>query len=199
MPDDISVIATRRLRIAPFGAAHLTERYVAWLNDKALMKYSEQRHRAHTLESCRRYWQSFAGSPNFFWAIEEVEEGLGHIGNVNAYCDRRNLVADIGLLIGEPAAAGRHYGLEAWLGVADFLFRRQGMRKVTGGCIAENAAMVRIMEKAGMVPDGVRARQYLVDGREVDLVHRAFFRSAWETWRQDAGHPARQYLVREPS
>ena len=36
-----SSILTPRLRIEPFSASHLTERYVGWLNDAETMRFSE--------------------------------------------------------------------------------------------------------------------------------------------------------------
>ncbi|MBN2397764.1 MAG: N-acetyltransferase, partial [Deltaproteobacteria bacterium] len=62
-------IRTERLLITPFGKRHLTRCYVDWLNDPLLMRFSRQRHKRHTIASCRDYWQSFEGTPNYFWAI----------------------------------------------------------------------------------------------------------------------------------
>ncbi len=174
-----SDIETPRLRIVRFGAAHLTPRYVAWLNDPVVVQYSEQRHRRHTMESCRQYMESFEGTPHFFWAILLKEPQGEHIGNINAYVDTANSVADVGILIGEQARWGKGYGLEAWLGVCDFLLRERGLRKVTAGTVAVNGAMRTIMKKAGMVEDGGRARQYLWNGKEVDAVYGALFRETW--------------------
>ena len=39
--------------------------------------------------------------------------------------------------------------------------------------------MLKIMQRAGMKEDGVRRRHYLVEGREVDVVHMAFFKEDW--------------------
>ena len=122
-------IRTKRLLIEPFNERHLTKQYVGWLNDSMLMRFSEQRHKTHTLESCCAYWQSFAGTPNYFWAIEEVQAGLGHIGNINAYADKNNLLADVGILIGEKQALNKRYGSEAWVGVSDFLFQKAELVK----------------------------------------------------------------------
>ena len=127
------MIQTKRLRLYPFAERHLTAQYVAWLNDSDLMHFSEQRYRSHTIESCRSYWLSFAGSANFFWAIEEVEAGLGHIGNLNAYIDVQNGLADSGVLIGEKRGQGRGYALEAWLAVCNFLFQERKIRKISLG------------------------------------------------------------------
>ncbi|MFZ5571684.1 MAG: GNAT family N-acetyltransferase [Thermodesulfobacteriota bacterium] len=171
-------IQTKRLSMTPFTERHINDRYLGWLNDKTLMRYSEQRHRRHTRESALEYLRSFHGSSNYFWAIEEIPDGLGHIGNINAYVDRNNLVADIGILIGEPAARKKGYGLEAWKGVCGFLLGELGMRKITAGTMARNLPMIHLMQRAGMIPDGIRKRHYLLEGLEVDILHMAVFQTA---------------------
>lgn len=175
-----SEIRTKRLLITPFSKSHLHQKYVEWLNDPELMRYSEQRHKKHDLESCRDYWQSFEGTPNYFWAIEETEIGFGHIGNINAYVNEKNLLADVGILIGAREAQNKHYGIEAWIGVCQFLFYDARIRKITAGAMSKNIPMLRIMSKVGMIDDGVRKRQYLFENQEVDIVHMALFREQWE-------------------
>jgi len=168
-------IKTERLVLAPFQERHLTAHYVAWLNDRQLMRYSEQRHKIHSAETCRVYWQSFSGTPNFFWAIEEQQKGYGHIGNINAYINEWNQLADIGIVVGEQKARGQGYALEAWRAVCEYLFDSVGVRKITAGAMANNAAMLKLMQRSGMVEDGVRRRHYVSDGIEVDIVYRALF------------------------
>ncbi len=175
-----SPIETARLHIVPFSEEYLTERYVGWLADPEVVRYSEQRYRTHTLESCREYYQSFEGTPNYVWAIVAKDESLGHIGNINAYVDDRHGVADCGIMIGERAAWGKGYASEAWVGVANCLFREVGVRKVGAGTLSINKGMLKVMWGTGMVEDGVRLRHYVVDGEEADLVHGAFFREDWD-------------------
>ncbi|MBI3096111.1 MAG: GNAT family N-acetyltransferase [Rhodocyclales bacterium] len=172
-------IITRRLTLAPFAEQFLTRQYVSWLNDPDVVRYSTQRHRKHTLESCRDYWQSYAGTPHHFWAIVEHGQGLGHIGNLNAHVDPHDKVADIGILIGNKEAWRQGYASEAWLAVCRYLFTQAGMRKITAGTCASNAAMLALMNAAGMVEDGRRSRQTLVDGREDDIVYAALFKDSW--------------------
>lgn len=172
-----AVIRTERLVLEPFRSCHVSAEYVAWLNDKHLMRYSEQRHREHSLATCTVYADSFTGSPHYFWRILTDTAKPLHIGNINAYVDRINSVADIGILIGNPAAQGKGYGYEAWMGITRFLLNEQKLRKLTAGTMSVNKPMLRIMEKAGMIPDGVRKRQYLCEGEEVDIIHMALFNS----------------------
>jgi RimJ/RimL family protein N-acetyltransferase len=173
------VIETERLQIVSFSEEHLTRRYVSWLNDPEVVRYSDQRHRQHTLASCREYWRSFAGTPNYFWAIVARHAELRHIGNINAYVDSAHLLADVGILIGERAVWGSGYGTEAWIAICSYLFEELKLRKITAGTISSNKQMLKLMEKVGMIEDGRRIRQYLWEGKEVDIIYRAIFSRKW--------------------
>lgn len=151
--------------------------YLDWLRDKDLMRYSEQRHRTHTKESSKAYLESFIKTSNYFWAIEAKEFDGRHIGSINAYVDVVNSVADMGLLVGARCARGKGYGLEAWRGAMDFLFDVLGVRKVSAGAMSINRPMLAIMERSGMVPDGMRRKHFVCEGREVDVVYACRFRT----------------------
>jgi len=173
-------ITTPRLKIVPFAEQFLTPRYIAWLNDPEVVRFSLQRHRVHSLESCRNYWLSYSGTPHYFWAIIEHERGLGHIGNMNAHITLRDQVADLGILVGNRNAWRQGYSREAWLAVCGYLFGRAGIRKITAGAYATNAAMLALMKSTGMSEDGRRVRHTLVEGREVDIIHAALFSDSWK-------------------
>jgi ribosomal-protein-alanine N-acetyltransferase len=170
-------LETERLRLVPFtDDAHLTPRYVAWLNDSEVVRYSELRHSTHTLDLCRDYLHSFAGTPHYFWAITTRDASFDHIGNITAHVDEPNRVADIGILIGEKEAWGKGYGTEAWCAVCKWLLQTGGMRKVTAGTMALNHGMLAIMRHVGMEEESRRRQQFLLHGRPVDLVQCAAFR-----------------------
>lgn len=160
--------------MVPFSEEFLTERYVGWLNDPETVAFSEQRHRKHTLASCRAYMQSFDGTPHYFRAVVRKEAGL-HIGNINAYVDVFNRTADVGILIGERTVWGQGFGLESWEAFCDQLLA-SGLRKITAGTMACNTGMIRVFKKYGMQPEGIRIKQFLCGGKEVDLVQYAKFR-----------------------
>lgn len=162
----------------PFQAEHVTTRYVGWLNDPEVVRYSDHRFRRTTLDECREYWLSFSGTPHYFWAV--VTRDAGHIGNMTAHVDPNHLTADVGILIGERAAWRRGYGREAWIAVCRFLLESRGLRKVSAGTIGANVGMLALMRNCGMLDDGRQARQNLWEGREVDVIHAAIFRGEWQ-------------------
>lgn len=187
------IIETPRLRLVPFGRRHLTARYVGWLNDPVTVRYSEQRHRKHTVDSCRAYWRSFRSTPHCFWAIEVRDHDIGHIGNMNAYMDVQNGVVDMGILIGESWARGRGFALEAWSNACRYFIEEAGVRKVTAGMLVVNVPMMRLALRAGMRFDGRRKRHHIWEEHEVDTVHVALFRGDWPAVRQRLER--RNYLV----
>ena len=102
------------------GAYHRSfhpEAHIRWLNNKELMKYSEQRHHTHTLQSQRKYLASFDHVHSFFWEITPHDMQYP-LGSATAYCDWQNKTADIGILI--AAFQQRGYGTEAWQAVCDW-------------------------------------------------------------------------------
>jgi len=167
---DAPTLETPRLILKAFSDDLISARYVGWLNDADVVRYSEQRHREHSLDSCRHFVHSFDDGPNHLWAIIETEKGLGHIGNINTAVDAANKVADIAILIGEKQAWGTGLGFEAWTAVVDHLLGAGGMRKVTAGCIADNKGMLAVMEKSGMTEEGRRQGYFILDGKPVDMV-----------------------------
>jgi RimJ/RimL family protein N-acetyltransferase len=162
--------------LTPFSESLLADRYVSWLNNPSTMRFSENRHRIHTAQSCREFVESFKDGPDLLWAIVVAQDGIGHVGNIVARVDRANELADVSIMIGDSRVRGKGVGLAAWTRVCRYLLLDHGIRKVSAGTLAANKPMLSVMEKAGMRPDGRRIRHYLVEGEEVDMVHACLFR-----------------------
>lgn len=158
------------VELRSFAPENLTESYLGWLRDPQLMRFSNQRFRTHNTDSCRAYLASFAGTDNLFIAIYHES---AFIGTMTAYRAAVHGTADIGLLIG-AGVQGNGLGKDAWATLMAHLLAT-GTRKVTGGTLRCNTAMVRIMLGCGMQADGVRAGQELVDGVAHDMLHFAKF------------------------
>jgi RimJ/RimL family protein N-acetyltransferase len=174
--DATPTIACARLRLVPFGPDHMTPAYVGWLNDRAVVRYSEQRHRTHTLESCSAYFNAMRERGDHFWAIERTDLGAPrHIGNLSAAMDRPNQVADLAIMIGDREVQGRGFGRDAWVAACEWAIEAGGVRKVSAGCMAENRAMLRLFEIAGMTIEAVRKAHFLLEGRPIDAVYAARF------------------------
>jgi [ribosomal protein S5]-alanine N-acetyltransferase len=169
-----------KVRIVPFSAAHISAEYLGWLNDRHLMRFSRQRLRSHTAESSRAYLASFAGTANFFWAIERLQDGR-HVGSLTTYVDTHQRTADLGILLGDSGSAGQGHGGEAWGLALAHAFDKLGLRKVTAGAVAPNEAMVRICRKWDMRLEGTRRKQEMLDDGPADVLLFGLLREEWDS------------------
>ncbi len=131
--------------------------HVSWLNDVERMKYSEQRHYAHSRDSVQRYVDRM-------YRMWGVWNGPLLVGTVAAQIDKPNDVVDVGILIGDP---GQGYGLKAWTLALDALVDH---RLITAGCMAGNLAMKKILSKT-MQHDHERRGIFILDGKPHDGVY----------------------------
>lgn len=165
-----------RCRVMRFSADHLTEKYVAWLNDPEVVRFSEQRHYQHTAESCRAYFQSQGNSDGLFLAIMAKDETLGHIGNMGVSWDAHNRVADVSIVVGDKRAWNKGYASEAWMGLIQYLKTQTKALKITAGTMATNQGMLNLMLLSGMQVEGIRKAHLLWQGQAVDVVLAATFK-----------------------
>ncbi len=173
------VVVGARLELRRFDERMISDTYLGWLNDKALMRYSRQREIEHTRDTARAYLRTFDGSPSRFWSIHRRSDG-GAIGTLTTYFDPVHRTGDIGILVGAADARGKGFGREAWGLGLDYLFRGEGVRKATGGTSALNAPMVRISRSWNMRLEGTLKEQELVDGRPADVLLFGLLSAEWE-------------------
>ena len=169
------ILRGRKCKIVEFDKSFITEEYVAWLNDLEVIKYSENRHRKITANDCFYYLQSMRNSGNYYWAIIVDNLDSRHVGNITVYVDRPNLVGDLAIVVGDKSIRGEGIGTEAARLACDWLLKQAGFRKVTAGTMAINKPMLKLMNAIGMKEEGLRKKQFMWNGREVDLVLSAKF------------------------
>lgn len=158
------------LSISCFRDELLTEHYVGWLNDPEVVRYSEQRHRSHSLESCARYLEWMRASEGLFLSIEVVDGVPSHIGNIYVAIDSPNRAADLSIMIGDKRVWGRGYASLAWCAVMKYLLYEAGLRRVTAGTMEVNEPMIRLITRSGMQIDCVRPRHFLWEDQEIGFV-----------------------------
>jgi len=164
------------VRLRPFLESDISKTSISWLNDKAVVKYSNQRFLNHTCETCHNYLESFSGTKNIYWAVED-KQTKELLGSITAYIQDNHGTADIGLMIGNKKYWGKGVGFEAWTLMMDFLFKQRNIRKVTGGALRSNFGMIRIMEKAEMIHEATREKHELFDGKPEDILYYCKFHS----------------------
>ncbi len=165
----------RRVRLEPFEARHITDRYIGWLNDPVVNAYSRRLGKRTSTEDAHLYMSALRPDEHVLAIVTEAD---GHVGNVKyGPIDWRNACADISILIGDPSVWGRGIGAEAVHIVSRYLFKDLGLSRVHAD--SYNPAFLKMVAKLGWKVEGVlrervRLGEDLVDDTVVSLLAREF-------------------------
>jgi ribosomal-protein-alanine N-acetyltransferase len=161
----------RNIRLREFNQEHLTTDYIAWLNNKNITRYSEQRHVDHTLESAEKYYKNNLLSENYFLAIEVMDgKNWAHVGNIGAQIDIHNLIANLAILIGNTKFHQKGIGSMAWALAAKSVIKIHDLRLITAGTMSLNLPMLGIFRTTNMTIDAVLRSRFMIGGGYADLV-----------------------------
>ena len=117
-----------------------------------------------------------AGTRSTF-AVTLGTEGL--IGAIALTIRREFNLAELGYWIGR-AYWNRGYATEATQAMLDFGFGELGLNRIAARHLTRNPASGRVMEKAGMQPEGVARQATRRWGRYEDLALYAILRQDWK-------------------
>ena len=146
-------------------------------DERALAEYFSNRNVLMNLVARNRYpyterdakaWIdlcAFEADPVNF-AIADRHEPIGGIG-LTLQRGARRQSAEIGYWVGEPFW-GRGIATEAVRAFSEFAFAQFDLVRLQAAVFADNAASVRVLEKAGYAYEGRMAKSVVKDGRVLD-------------------------------
>jgi [ribosomal protein S5]-alanine N-acetyltransferase len=169
------IIKNEKLYISKFKLENISNSYISWLNDKYLMRFSNQRLKNHNVKTCIEYFESFKNSNNLFLGIFTNKSSM--IGTLTVYFDDKQNIADIGILIGNKQYQSEGYGVSAWCLLQEYLFKKIKIKKVTAGTLSCNIAMKSIIENSNMKLEYKRAKQFEFDGKLYDKLYYVKYKS----------------------
>ncbi len=115
------------------------------------------------------------------WAVDLAGAAIGHVG-MTLYAGHGRVDLYYGLA---PAHWGNGYMTEAVRAAIDAAFTSQpGVNRVQADANPRNAGSLRVMEKAGMTPEGVLRQFVVMHGVATDQVMCSILRREWEAARE---------------
>ncbi len=164
------ILSNENIRVIDFTSEHITKDYISWLNDKEVVKYSEQRHVSHNFDTVTKYFYEKQNSNDYFLAIEIFNKEWTHIGNIGVSVDKSNNIADISILIGNKNFWGKGIALIAWKLVLDYLLENIKFRLVTAGTMEINEPMLKIINRSEMKIDATLPARFNFNGNYISMV-----------------------------
>ena len=155
----------QNLKFVKFEKKLITKKYIGWLNDKSLMKYSRHNKTYFDKKKCMEYLELNLLNKNLFYAILLKNKKIYvHIGNILATIDHKNKRADISILIGDKDFTNKKLGTYVWKKFIKKIIKLNRFNLITAGTKETNFKMVKIFKSSKMkllkIPD------YYVDNRK---------------------------------
>jgi len=174
----IPTLTTKRLILRKMVRSDYSDMF-EYASDPNVTKYltwsaHPDRHYTHKYLS---YIQSKYKSGEFHdWALEYDNKMIGTCGFTSL--DTNNMCGEIGYVI-SPAYANLGLATEAVGRVLKFGFEVLGLNRIEGRFMAENSASRRVMEKNGMIFEGIKRESLLVKGKFVSVGICSILRKEW--------------------
>ncbi len=149
-------IETQRLLLRRFRSEDAEDMFANWTSDPEVTRFLTWPVHADadvTRDLLKDWIPGYEDGGYFNWAIEHKESGKV-IGNISVVRLRENIgAADMGYCIGR-AWWGRGFMPEALKAVMEYLFDVVGLNRIAACHDANNPRSGRVMDKAGMKPEG---------------------------------------------
>lgn len=151
---------------------HATKKYLAWLNDSDVTKFTNQIFIKHSINSIKKYIQDNNKSKeSFLYGIFIFDNKKKiHIGNIKiSKIDIYFKTAMISLLIGEKKFWGKNIGTKAVKLIIKLAIQKK-LYKLYAGCYAENISSKKVFIKNNFKKEGVQKKQVIYNNNRTDLV-----------------------------
>ncbi len=169
------LIYTERLKIWDHVHKHLQDLH-SLLSDEQIMYYLPEL-KTETLQQSannlidamnQRHVQN---RTKCFLRIELADtfEYVGEIGYYIVRNEKEGPVANIGWFLKKDMQK-KGYCTEAALALIDYAFNQGGIYRIESGCLTENAASERVMQKCNMIKDDSKTHYVMHDGKEKQRV-----------------------------
>jgi len=161
------VIAGSTVALRALERQHLEETR-QWANDPELCRLSDRARPVSEMEHEEWFASLQSRSDRVYFAIETNDERR-HIGNVWLWdIDPRHRKAEVRIVIGNPAAAGKGHGTEAIELACAYGFDRLNLHRLYAYVLEINPRARRAFEKAGFVLEGTLRQDRWFDDRYID-------------------------------
>jgi len=134
----------------------ITKKYLDWMNDPVVHKFTEQRYKKHSLSDIKKFVKEKNKSKNefLFGIFVDFGKDKKHVGNIKlGPINFRHKSAEISYFIGEKQMWGKGYTTIAINKVLK-IAKKKGIKKVKAGLYEVNKGSERVLKKNGFKLEG---------------------------------------------
>jgi RimJ/RimL family protein N-acetyltransferase len=182
LPHQSAFLMGAQVYLRPLERADINARYLGWLNDPEVTRYTETGVFPSTIDDLEKFWREVTRSHSQVILAISDRKSDQHIGNVKLgpihWLHRH---ATLGIMVGEKRFWGKGAGLEATRLMVEYGFFRLNLRRIDLGVHAEHEAAVRCYEKVGFKVEGRMREDLFQNGKYKDRLWMGLLRSEYQS------------------
>lgn len=169
---DAAFIHGRDVYLRPLAPSDFNDRYLEWLNDPEINRYSQRRF----LPTDGEGMKAFRGSRDLIHLAICLKADGRHVGNVSlGPINWFHRFAELRILIGDRKVWGKGVGRQAIYLMTKHALVTLGLERIEAGSV--NPAYNAAVKALGWQEEGHQRRRFFLDGKHLDLVMTSQLRS----------------------
>lgn len=166
---DVTIDIDNNCKLRTLTQSDVNEKYVSWLNDYEIVKYTEQKYFNHSFLSESDYVRQKNNSNN------ELLLGIffnnDHIGNVKLGPIRwEHMAADVSYFIGDKNYWGRGIATKCVNSVVKYGIEFLFLKRIGAGYYELNIGSEKVLKKCGFNFEGRRISDVKFEGKRIDSI-----------------------------
>lgn len=155
-----------------------SQRYLNWLNDPEVQKYSSRRGRTLTMDDIEKFLDYVNFTRDWHYAIVLKDSHL-HIGNISiSSFDERNKSAGFAMMLGDRQYRGQGYVIEALELIAKIAFEKLDLHRLWLEGI--DPKINEAMKELNWTQEGVSREAFLIDDKYEDYIRWSLLKPEWQ-------------------
>tara|TARA_B110000008_G_scaffold274152_1_gene309484 strand:+ start:2148 stop:2672 length:525 start_codon:yes stop_codon:yes gene_type:complete len=160
----------QKIKIKQYKKPYISKRWIKWLNDKEITKFSNQRFLVHSLKTQRTYINNLRKNNTVFFKIYLEAQEIGNIFLTDI--DKINKNCGIGYLIGKKLLWNKGIATFAVKFIIKYAFIKLKMKKIYTWCYSNNNGSKKVLMKNNFKIEGVIKKFYQFNHtKRVDKVY----------------------------
>ena len=150
----------------------ISKKYLNWMNDSEVQKYTEQKFIKHSLNSIRKFVKEKNESKNeFLYGIFLKKNNIKiHIGNIKlGPIDFIHMTCNVSYFIGEKEFWGKGFTTLAIKEIIK-IAKKKGLKKLKAGFYEMNVGSKKVLEKNNFKLDGIMKAEVIYKNKRCNYI-----------------------------
>jgi [ribosomal protein S5]-alanine N-acetyltransferase len=165
----ITLKINKNLYLKTLEEKKCSKKYVNWLNDYEITKFTEQKNYKHNISSIKNFVKKKKFSQNeILFAIIFKKN---HVGNIKlGKIDWYHKSSEVSFFIGDKNFWGNKIASNSLKKVVNFAINKLKIRKINAGYYKNNLGSAKVFKNCNFKVEGIKKKQIIFENKIIDSV-----------------------------